>query len=194
MTRAATFGYIAGLMLTATTVVVLLTSPGRQLSGKGPMNTGHENLSCQDCHAPVKSGFGYGKVENAQCQGCHQRTQDNHPVTEFSTARFEEARRTLNPEHCVSCHREHQGVRVTMPVDACKHCHQKISIRKDPIDVPHADLVKQGRWETCLGCHDFHGNHVMQVKEKISETISTEILLKYFLGGPSPYAREKKAK
>jgi hypothetical protein len=180
----------------------------------GPMNTGHENLSCNECHikaegnlgqqvqtnisylmgnrrAPVT--FGLETVDNSKCQACHDRPNDRHPVHRFEEARFAEARKNIRPTQCASCHLEHSGARVTIPNPGyCVNCHQDTHMKNDPLDVPHSELVAQNRWNTCLQCHDFHGNHIYEVPKLMKDTFSMEIIKSYLKGGDSPYTANKK--
>ena len=65
-------------------------------------------------------------------------------------------------------------------------------MKNDPLDVPHAQLIKEEKWSTCLQCHDFHGNHFMKTAEHMKDTVSIEALKAYFEGGESPYSDRKK--
>ena len=68
----------------------------------------------------------------------------------------------------MSCHREHQGVRVTLTeIGYCRHCHEETRLKRDPLDVSHEALIKAKEWDSCLGCHDFHGNHRMTVRKQL---------------------------
>lgn len=64
-------------------------------------------------------------------------------------------------------------------------------MKKDPISISHKRLVKSKQWKTCLGCHDFHGNHEMNLKTNVNEATSPKTLLDYFDTGISPYSKEK---
>lgn len=177
------------------------------------MNTGHEGLGCQECHIEVLEsaaeevsssvyhwlglresaiGFGSEDVESATCLECHERPEDRHPISRFLEARFEQQRKELEPHSCVTCHTEHQGVRVTQPrIGYCIHCHQDTALEEDPISPTHEQLVREESWNTCLQCHDFHGNHVWQTPIDIEDGATEEEIWRYFLGGPSPYGDEK---
>jgi len=175
------------------------------------MNTGHESLTCESCHLPARGSlrqqlqgnvrylfglgdelvdFGLVDVSNADCLACHERPNDRHPVFRFEEPRFAEARRELAPHQCNSCHREHSGKRVTVEADYCSQCHADLAMEKDPLDVSHAELVAAERWSTCLGCHSFHGNHVMQPATVLAKAYPKETVVEYFEGGPSPYPPE----
>jgi hypothetical protein len=65
-------------------------------------------------------------------------------------------------------------------------------MKNDPLDVPHSELVAQNRWNTCLQCHDFHGNHIYEVPKLMKDTFSMEIIKSYLKGGDSPYTANKK--
>ncbi len=142
-------------------LVAFLTFPDRNaLVAKGPMNTGHEGLGCQECHSAVAGtaaqqlnsnvydwlglrestiGFGSEDVGNAACLDCHERPDDRHPISRFLEPRFADAREHIEAHMCVACHTEHQGVRVTQPtIGFCTHCHQDTSLEDDPITPTHA--------------------------------------------------------
>ncbi|KAG1658096.1 hypothetical protein GQR58_023141 [Nymphon striatum] len=158
-----------------------LDEPFKAADSPGPLNTGHEALACNECHEEADGSirqqiqanlnyllgarekhvaFNYESPTNTDCLACHQRENDNHPIYRFNEPRFREAREALSPQHCVSCHQEHKGVRVTSAPDNCKHCHEELIVKEDPLDVSHQQLVDEKRWDTCLQCHDFHGGHV----------------------------------
>jgi hypothetical protein len=140
----------------------------------------------------VDATFGHMPVGNDQCTGCHARDQDAHPVHRFLEPRFSEARAVLGADSCVSCHREHKGARVTMAVEACATCHQTLDLKRDPLDVPHKELVARKEWTSCLGCHDFHGNHKRETQTRLVDAYSKAAIIEYLAGGPSPYGRDFK--
>ncbi len=178
----------------------------------GTANSGHEKLQCAECHirtqgtvrqqiqANVRHWLGlrnnsvyfiYQPVGNRECLACHERPNDNHPAHRFLEPRFKKAREKIGAHSCTSCHREHQGVRVTIRSDYCVNCHEALKMKNDPLDIAHATLISDNRWITCLGCHDFHGNHIMQLMTKIDGVISYGEISHYFNGGPSPYSQQK---
>lgn len=193
----------------ATSALLALAWPGNEhLSAAGPMNPGHDGLACESCHRPAPGtlrqqlqanarfavgmrdapvDFGERRVENADCTSCHDRPFDRHPVSRFVEPRFAEARAALTVQRCEGCHKEHTGTRVSAPVDYCVQCHSDLQLASDPLDHSHADLVQEQRFDTCLGCHDFHGNHVMRPAREISRIIPVAQLESYFAGGASPY-------
>ncbi|PKM37694.1 MAG: hypothetical protein CVV06_04420 [Gammaproteobacteria bacterium HGW-Gammaproteobacteria-10] len=123
---------------------------------------------CQQIQANIRfvlgrrettAAFIHSAVGNEQCLRCHERPNDRHPVYRFLEPRFAKAREKISPQSCVSCHNEHRGRRVTFGrIDYCRYCHEKTELRKAPLDISHADLITLKQWDTCLGCHDFHGN------------------------------------
>ena len=208
------YGYRAGAVVAL--LPALWLAPGLQDSVPHHQhNLGHERLECSDCHrsAPgtlrqqlqakvdfwlgrreVNAAFAFEAVDNRACLYCHQRAQDQHPAHRFLEPRFAEVRATLGPQRCVSCHREHQQVRVTLAdIGYCVACHKELEVKKDRIAPTHTELIKASRWETCLGCHDFHNNHAWKVPEKLSEAIGPDRIRDYFATGKSPYGevREK---
>jgi len=209
--RGRALGAKLGGLLAALALAFVLVPGQEHWSAPGSMNAGHGELACSSCHrrAPgtlrqqiqanvryalglreTPADFGHRAVRNRDCVSCHERPFDRHPVSRFLEPRFASARRALSPEQCVSCHREHSGARVTAPVGACVQCHDRLSVAADPLDVPHAALVRDGRWNTCLGCHDFHGNHRMQTPTRLRDAAPEAVLTRYFGGGPSPYPAE----
>ena len=103
-----------------------------------------------------------------------------------------EVRDRIHPEACASCHREHHGVRVTRSDGTfCRECHGELVVKRDPLDVPHTSLVASERWDTCLGCHDFHGNHAAKPAQRLEDALPIAPIHEYFRGGPSPYGAPK---
>jgi hypothetical protein len=172
-------------------------------------NPGHEKLECSDCHrsAPgtlrqqlqakldfrlgrreADASFVFKPVNNQICMDCHKRSNDYHPSHRFLEPRFAAVRETLGPQLCYNCHREHNKVRLTQTDPGfCASCHAELVLKKDPAQPTHAELIKTQRWETCLGCHDFHNNHAWKAPHKLTEAISPDRIRDYFLAGPSPY-------
>ncbi len=205
-------GYLAGFVLTVVGVFVLLLPNSERLSAAGPANTGHEDLACADCHddaegsplqqinaniryhlnmrsAPVD--FVHQPVDNAVCIDCHEKPDDRHPSFRFEEPRFKDAREAIEPQFCVSCHLEHSGGRVTQSdIGFCVNCHEGMDLKNDPLDVSHAELVADERWDTCLACHDFHGNHVYEVPTEMAEMFDIAEVVGYLDGGVSPYGTD----
>ena len=202
-----------GYLLGAIACILFLTAflwPGQEsFHIYGPPNTGHENLACSDCHeqavgSPAQQinanvryylglrqspvDFVHKDVGNATCQSCHERPNDRHPVFRFEEARFSDARAAIAPEQCVSCHVEHTGVRVNIELTYCVYCHEDVDLQEEPLDVSHKDLAETGNWESCLACHDFHGNHEYDVPDQMDEAFAIEAIQIYFGGGESPYS------
>jgi predicted CXXCH cytochrome family protein len=175
------------------------------------MTPGHEKLACEECHRPAAGSFRQQAqaytaylmgdrashaglvslpVDDNSCQGCHDRPTDRHPVYRFLEPRFAAARDSIHPESCMSCHHEHEGERfrlLRIGDGFCRHCHQDTEVKDDPLDVPHEKLFREGRWTTCLTCHDFHGNHDMDVPVRLKEAYNLKDVRSYLLDGPSPY-------
>ena len=210
-----TGAYALGIVLALAAIVATLAPAGERFHAKGPPNTGHEALGCRDCHTPARgtvrqqlqakihhqlgwrrtaASFGHDPVTNSQCLSCHAREQDAHPVHRFLEPRFAEARRAFGVAACVPCHREHEGVRVTMAPTICAACHADMDLKRDTLDVSHRQLSATGQWTTCLGCHDFHGNHRRTAQTRIADAYSAAAIAAYLAGGPSPYGSDVKFK
>ena len=207
-------GLLVGSLVGLLAMVVLLWPGQDRFHARGPMNTGHEDLSCQTCHAPAPGsmrqqlqantraalgireagvGFGHLPVDNAACIDCHERDNDRHPVHRFLEPRFKEARAEIQPQTCTSCHNEHEGKRVTLPETTfCASCHQDTEVKNDPISIPHETLIANDEWASCLTCHDYHGNHVMETETDVDAALTSEEVRAYFEGdSPSPYSDER---
>ena len=202
-------GIVTGLAFGTFTLLGLGSAGREQFHAPGPMNSGHDNLACESCHHEadgtsrqqlqnaardwfgldsVAVDVGYRAVGNAECSSCHQRPDDRHPTFRFLEPRFAAARENIHPEQCVSCHREHAGARVTVvETTYCKNCHADTVLDSDPLDVSHAELIAAERWETCLGCHDYHGNHAIEAPKRVKDAIPRVVVERYFAGGISPY-------
>lgn len=130
--------------------------------------------------------FGHQTVSNENCLSRHERPNDRHLVYRFLEPRFLKARENLGPQQYVSCHTEHKKQRVTLSeIGYCVNCHKQTKLRKDPLDVPHDLLIALNHWESCLGCHDFHGNHIMKTSTTVEQIIPAEKIRAYFQGGLS---------
>ncbi|NLR90777.1 cytochrome c3 family protein [Flammeovirga agarivorans] len=207
-------GMSFGIFITSIAYVVLSHPANEEYLSKGPLNTGHEELQCSSCHTTAKgnvfqqmqanimfsvglrrseANFGTENVDNNKCLACHERENDRHPLHRFEEPRFANARKEIGVTNCESCHQEHNGVRITqLDVGYCRSCHEETEMKNDPLDVSHKELIGAKQWNTCLQCHDFHGNHIFHAAESIKDTIPIEEIRAYFNGGDSPYAQEKK--
>ena len=207
-------GWAAGGALSGLLMLFFMAPEQKHLRAPGKMNVGHEALDCESCHTPAPgttrqqlqanvryllglrkqpADFGNRDVTNADCLACHERPFDRHPVFRFNEPRFEQARRNVGAHRCESCHDEHKGLKVTAKATYCAECHADLQLERDPIDVPHAELVAGKQWQTCLGCHDFHGNHERSTPTRLSEAIDVERINEYFAGSPSPYGERLKS-
>ena len=182
------------------------------LQAKGPPIPGHANLECQSCHRKASGSLrqqlegaaqyllsfrkepvfiGSRPVQNSDCLECHDRPLDRHPVERFSESRFARARKDHGVTRCTGCHSEHSGVRVTAPGGICASCHQDLDLEGDRIRPNHAELISSNQWETCLQCHDFHGNHRGQEFAELPGTLHEAHTLKtvqdYLGSGSSLY-------
>ena len=202
------------LVMAAMFIGLWAIPPALGFRSKGPMNTSHESLKCEACHreapgtlrqqlghnANTLMGFhdadwvpvGYAEVDNQACLDCHNRPNDRHPVSRFMELRYAEEQAKWGVHECKGCHGEHTGSRVAnLEITFCQSCHSDLDVQADPIDPTHAELAAAGEWATCMSCHDFHGNHKMDVPTTEENRIPTALLLEYMEGGPDPYSEEK---
>jgi hypothetical protein len=204
--------YGSGLII-AVIGAALLLSPGRESwHAAGPHNVGHDKLECIACHTPAPGNFAdqafsnvlhtvglsesapyfiYSPAGKEECLACHDNPDDRHPVAEFMKPEFAKARQEVGVQSCLGCHRQHLGTRVSVTPRVCRNCHEDTALDDDPLDVPHTELINEDRWDTCLGCHDFHGNHDRTAPTTMAEVLTEEQIRRYFEGGTSPYGHRR---
>lgn len=207
-------GIIIGIVLGIGVFFFFTLDSSEKYSSIGPMNKGHQDLSCVTCHADAKGNlmqqvqanieycvgsrkksvdFGSQDVTVDNCVQCHDRPNDRHPIHRFSEPRFKDAIKKINATDCITCHSEHHGERVTVQsITYCMNCHGDLSIEDDPLDKTHVDIIKDKQWSTCIQCHDFHGNHRYEVPVLMKDTIPMQVIDNYFKGGTDPYGDDKK--
>lgn len=209
------YGFSIGVVIGIAIIVLLRIPTNNQYHAPGPFNIGHENLKCASCHkdsegtarqqlqAKIRyllnwrnSNIEFGKktVANDICLDCHARPNDRHPSYRFNEPRFAKQFKEFGPHLCSSCHIEHQGVRIALESTSfCKSCHKDTKLKKDPLVVPHSQLIAKNNWDSCLGCHDYHGNSEMKTNLLARNIISTKKIKKYFEGrAKSPYSEKKR--
>lgn len=212
--------YQSALMLALLLSVVVNLPWALALWPTGHPTPGHEALTCEDCHrkAPgsarqqlqakakhllgiraVDVAWHHHPVGNAECMACHDRPKDVHAPHLFMEARYTSVRASLGPENCLSCHREHRARRVTLRDGLfCSACHSDMNLKTDALAPPasptHATLTREGRWETCLGCHDYHGNHLRAAPNRLDEALSESMIRTGLRGGASPWGEELKVR
>ena len=59
------------------------------------------------------------------------------------------------------------------------------------MNIPHDRLIAEEKWESCLGCHDFHGNHVFEPPTRVQAMIPGAAIRAYFHQGAGPYGTFK---
>jgi ferredoxin-NADP reductase/bacterioferritin-associated ferredoxin len=200
--------YAAGVLLSVLPPLLLLPAL-QDLRPHGHPNVGHEQLRCVACHVEAPGStrqtlqakakhlvgmrqtgavLGMQPVSNASCVQCHANPDDRHAPHRFMEPRFEQARADTGAHLCASCHREHSQARITAPTAMyCVSCHADLKVRDDRSSPAHAQLLLQKRWDTCLQCHDYHGNHHWKAPLQLRDGASLEILQRYLKNGPSPY-------
>lgn len=178
----------------------------------GPLLKDHEGITCAACHTPSPGttrqqiqakvhhqiglrdhpvDFGYGQVSSDQCLACHARPNERHPIYRFREPRFSEAIAKVDATSCLGCHTEHNAERAFIGLEFCSACHGELSLKSDPISPSHVDLIAAKDWNSCLTCHDFHGNHAYRTPIRTSERFDVEAIRSDLLSGPSPYGSEK---
>ena len=179
---------------------------------KGRIQSGHQDIACRDCHTKSRgttrqqlqanarylvglrdnpTDIGYSKVTSAQCLSCHERPNERHPIYRFQEPRFHEARSKIEAASCIGCHSEHHDKKVYVDPGFCQACHDDLRLKADPVDVPHHEIIENQDWDSCLGCHDFHGNHRMKTKTIYRDRYATPVIQDYLGAGPSPYGDER---
>ena len=197
--------------------VVLGTDRAKSLIAHGPIQVDHADVSCAGCHVDARGSlrqqiqanlfyflgqrahpadFGMEEVTSDTCLSCHERPNDRHPIYRFQEPRFVEAVAKVEATNCLGCHSEHEARRVVADVGLgfCSACHEGLEMKDDPLDVPHVTLIADKNWNSCMGCHDFHGNHPVQAPKLLREAASPEAVADYLAQGVSPYGTEKSYK
>lgn len=207
-------GIIAGIGVGTALFAFFTFEPTGQYISLGPMNTGHDNISCSACHLDAKGNltqqlqsnvahafggrdkdvfFGTQDVTVDNCLQCHDRPNDRHPTYRFEEPRFADATEVINATTCITCHSEHHDERISLAkLDYCMNCHTDLAVENDPLDIPHVTLAANEQWSTCIQCHDFHGNHDYEVPEKMQDTIPLKDIMVYVKGGKDPFGNDKK--
>lgn len=202
--------YLTGALLALLPLLLLAPALARYVPNY-EHNPGHADVECTDCHARAPgnarqqiqakvrrllgmrdagTAFGMEPVRNKACIACHNNPDDRHPAHRFLEPRFAEARAEFAPQECVSCHREHVGTRLSkVDTGFCASCHGELVVDNDATRPTHAVLIRDDRWNTCLTCHDFHGNHAFKPPQDIRQAISPESLSAYLRRGDSPYGK-----
>ena len=205
-------GYRVGLGLGAVYLLLFISVPEGQVLAKGPTNPGHSQLGCTDCHDPAPGtlrqqlqalvAFGLGRrhtapsigrlpVDNNVCLDCHHRSTERHPSFRFRQPRFAEARAELGAHECISCHREHTGEHLSVSNEFCASCHSDMSLQQPVIQPTHEELARNGERDTCLRCHDFHGNHVREAPRSMSRALDLRSVMEHFATGRPIYGKKK---
>lgn len=204
---------LAAFALGAALVAGLLALPDHARSVvPGAMVPGHEGLACTKCHAVAPgtmrqqvqanllhwaglrrtgASFGHEPVSQGACAGCHARDDDRHPSFRFREPRFTASNRTLDARDCLTCHAEHAGRRVSNDGLFCASCHEGMKARREVIQPAHSELSQTKRWDTCLTCHDFHGNHPVKAPHRFEEARDLAAVRAYLADGPDPYSPRK---
>lgn len=178
----------------------------------GPLISAHADVACVACHTRTSGtvrqqvqaqvqyvlglrqtpvDFGYAEVGSEQCLACHSRPNERHPIYRFREPRFAKAVEQVDARSCLGCHSEHVPQIVTVVPTLCQACHDNLKVKNDPVDTSHEHLVSRQDWGSCLGCHDFHGNHPMKPPTRISEALSESDVWGYLQGGDDPFGRPK---
>lgn len=207
------FALAAVLPTMALAGLALTSKQTKRLLAHGPLIEAHSDVACEACHVAspgsmrqqiqaqvqyalgrreTRVDFGYQPVSSTVCLACHARPNERHPIYRFQEPRFAQALQSVEARSCLGCHFEHGEQVVSSRIDVCRHCHEDIKVKNDPLDVAHENLIAQQRWESCLGCHDFHGNHVHKAPRKLADAVPAEVIRKYFLGQESPYGSKKR--
>ncbi|HLJ00981.1 MAG TPA: 2Fe-2S iron-sulfur cluster-binding protein [Bradyrhizobium sp.] len=191
---------------------VYLSPLHARLLNPGPMMPGHASLDCISCHqtAPGTTRqqiqaivgkwlgwrhdnpqFAYMPPQNSDCADCHERANDRHPTNRFKEPRFLSALDIVDARTCMGCHTEHTGERVANNGQYCAACHKDVEAKHDPLETSHVALAAQNRWETCLQCHDFHGNHKRDIPRSLSMKLDLTAIENYLKDGADPFGPEK---
>jgi len=204
-------GYRAGVLIGAAALVLFSFLPDGQVLAKGPANPGHGALECADCHdsapgtvrqqvqAAVAFGLGLREapplvgrlpVSSGVCLDCHERERDVHPTRDFVEPKYLDEREEIAAHECLTCHKEHSGRHVANTGQYCYACHQNQGLIENPIQPTHPALVASERWDTCLRCHDYHGNHEWVEPRTLEDAIDGRSVLRHLDSGAPLYGEK----
>ena len=205
-------GIAVGIPAILLSTVLLGAGANTSLVAKGPILVAHERLNCVECHVASPgttrqqvqanlrhllglqdhgADLGFAAVDSSKCISCHARPNERHPIFRFREPRFKQALEQVNAESCLGCHTEHTGQLASVDIDFCQACHEDLKLNSDPLDVSHQLLISKNDWNSCLGCHDFHGNHPVKPPLVRAEAHSVSALRTYLENGSSPYSNTK---
>ncbi len=68
----------------------------------------------------------------------------------------------------------------------CSGCHEDLALEGDPLDISHEQLAGEGRWDGCLGCHDFHESHGLDAPRSLGEALDPSTIDADLRGAPAP--------
>ena len=200
--------YLLGVVFSLSILLFLFLPSSQIYLQNGPMLPGHEKLECFSCHQDEQGSFrqqiqaniqylfnnrkdevsvGLRPVENNECIKCHDRPNDRHPVYRFREPKYRKVIEDIKADTCIACHLEHKSKRITVQMNFCVHCHEDLKLKNDPVDVSHKQLIQEKNWDSCLTCHDYHGNHDIKPEVEIKKGIAVSKLKKYFNRGSNPY-------
>jgi len=218
--KTASKGYIIGGVVSIFLLILLSLSDFHSLRMPNDLHNGHEALTCNECHEKAEgsfrqqiqanlhyllgqrstlAAFNFSTPDNKDCLACHEREDDRHPVYRFNEPRFSEVRKKIQPQLCSSCHQQHKSVMFTADSQNCRYCHKDMRLKNDLLVMPHTtshqDLIKHKRWDSCLACHDFHGNHMRKIPITDNAMLDKKALSAYLAGkiNSDPYANKKTA-
>ena len=201
-------GYLIGILVSISALLFLMLPSSQRHIQNGPMLPGHEDLKCYSCHKDGQGTFrqqiqanvqyllgnrddavsvGLRPVENSECLKCHVRPNERHPVYRFREPKYREIRTKIKADSCVACHLEHNSKRINVKINFCMHCHDDINLKNDPLEISHKLLAQEKNWDSCLTCHDFHGNHEMKTATQTDKSVELNKVKKYFNRGDNPY-------
>lgn len=205
---------IASVILSLCSLTYFVLPQNEHLLSPGGSQSTHSSMACAECHQPadgstrqqiqanIKHWLGQREtsadlvtatIDNSDCLACHESANEVHSTHRFMEPRFVEARATLGPHECRSCHSEHTGKRVEARGNFCYQCHDDLEIVNDIVTPSHAELIQQDRYDTCLQCHDYHRNHMHQPPEKLTDALPLQRIEAYLNGQVvSPYGNKRK--
>ncbi len=195
---------IAFAVLVSGMLILALESPEHEKwNSPGSQRDMHEKHACELCHQPavgtirqqvqanLKYWLGFREhgadfvtvpIQSSDCLDCHRNEDDPHAGHLFLEPRYAETRDLIKPQDCSGCHSHHSGKVSVRGGNFCFHCHQDLSITGDQTVPTHKELVADEQWQSCLQCHDYHGNHDGEVPLNLEQASSLEKIRNYLEG------------
>ena len=127
-------------------------SVGQPVDFNHYLHVHEKELSCEDCHSSVKTGYFATIPTTETCETCHSEPQGSSAREKAFVEQYAGTGRPISwqrlfvlPEHVFFSHRIH----VVRAQIACPACHGSMEMQKRPPEYP----LKVLTMDNCMDCH-----------------------------------------